>query len=343
MINKIIVPLDGSALAEKALPYATRLAHQLKAGLTLLRVEESQPAFSSLPAHAAPGTTGQTSLPSVAVQFGKLEEEEAYLQQVKTRLIKPEVAFPLTGTQVETQVVYGKSPRELATVIKEVKGDIVVMTTHGRSGLSLLMLGSIASHLVQHTTIPVILIRPAASETATTSTQPAGEVTTAPIVVTLDGSPNSEAIIEPASNLALQLGVKLHLLEVVYAIIPDGSGQLYIPPDYDPDRESAELKGQAEEYLKRLQAGLQAKGIDCTATVFCGQPAFAVVYNREPIYLIAEYARTVKAQLVAMATHARGRFWQVLLGSVSEAEVRQNNLPVMLVRMPGHHPQSSED
>jgi|GEM_PF-328037 len=340
MINNIIVPLDGSVLSEKALPYATTLAKQLKVKLTLLRVVElqtpvgSKAALStqnaSILAHQVQANTGQLL---------ELGENEAYLQQVKVRFISPEAAFQLSDEKVETRVVYGKSPRELAAIIKELNGDLIIMTTHGRSGLSLLMAGSIATNLIQHTNVPVILIKPTDSEV---TNQPSATDTLQPIVVTLDGSEGSEAILEVASSLALQLGVKLHLLKVVNVLIPDVSGQLTLPADYDLESEGAQLKKQAEEYLKGLEAGLQAKGVDCITSVLVGEPIIGMIYNSEPVFKIAAYAETVNAQLLAMATHARGRFSQVLLGSMSEEEVRQNPLPAMLVRMPEQHHHESE-
>jgi nucleotide-binding universal stress UspA family protein len=273
------------------------------------------------------------------VQLVELGEDEAYLQQLKARLISPEAAFQLLDEKVETRVIHGKSPRELAAIIKELNGDLVVMTTHGRSGLSLLMAGSVATNLIQHTNVPVILIKPTDSAVIN---QPSGTDNIQPIVVTLDGSQDSEAILEAASSLALQLGVKLHLLQVVSVLVPDVSGQLTFPPDYDLEDEGLQLKKQAEEYLKGLQTGFQAKGIDCVTTVLVGEPIIGMIYNSEPVFKIAEYAETVNAQLLAMATHARGRFSQVLQGSMSEEEVRHNPLPVVLVRMPEHHQHPNE-
>ncbi len=359
MINKIIVPLDGSALAEKALPYAASLTNQLKATLVLLRVAEARPLvveFSQAPQleagnvvysgnvkpnNSGLGVTAPEYTPAYSgnpyqtlTAYTDEQEDEDYLQKIKGTLVGAEAQTPLKTEQIQTRVVCGRSPKELAAIGKEEQGDLVVMTTHGRSGITLLMMGSIATNLIHQTNVPVILIKPTDSKVINEDPQPD---ITQPIVVTLDGSQDSEVILEAASNLALQLGVKLHLLQVVNVLMPNVGDQFYVPANYVPELEVTQLQEQATKYLQGLQADLQAKGLDCTISVIVGNPATAMVYNSEPVSRIAEYAQTVNAQLVAMATHARGRFAQVLLGSMSEKEVRENPLPVMLVKMPAHH------
>jgi nucleotide-binding universal stress UspA family protein len=107
--------------------------------------------------------------------------------------------------------------------------------------------------------------------------------------------------------------------------------------------EGTQLKELAEKYLERVQVGLKARGIDCITSVLLGDPVIASFYTAAPIVKIAEYAQKANAQLLAMATHARGRVGQVLLGSVSEEEVWESHLPVMLVRIPSHHKHESEN
>lgn len=230
----------------------------------------------------------------------------------------------------------------MGAIVKEAQADLVVMTTHGRSGVSLLLTGSVATSLIQHSSLPVILIK--LDETEGHDLEKAENLAIhnnlGPILVTLDGTPGSEVIVDSAANLAQQLGVKIHLFEVVSSVMPTGVGEMYYSPDYDPDKETGILKEQAEQYLQETQTRLSEKGVECITVVQTGEPKNSLGYNGEASTRILEYAREVKAQMVAMTTHGRGRLAQLVLGSVAEEVVRQSHLPVMLMHKMGHskHP-----
>lgn len=364
MYHKIIVPLDGSLLAEKALPYATKLTKQLKATLILLRVEEAHPLlveFSESPQVEAgnlihsgnmrpdplmvsgpdlvPAYSSTDSYQTFTSYTGE-QDDQNYLQKIKANLLEVEAETPLEAEQIQTLVVCGRSSKELAAIVKEEQADLVVMTTHGRSGLSLLLTGSVATSLIQHSSLPVILIKPDETPGLEQAEKPAINNTLGPILVALDGTSGSETILDAAANLAQQLGVKIHLFEVVSGVIPVGVGDAYYPPEYDLAEETTALRGQAEDYLKETQTRLSKRGIECITVVQTGEPTISLEYNGEPITRILAYAKEVKAQLIAMTTHARGRLGQLVLGSVAEEVVRQSHLPVMLMRKTAHsnHP-----
>ncbi len=363
MYHKIIVPLDGSPLAEKALPYATSLATQLKATLVLLRVEETSPLvveFSEPPQveagnliHAgkmkpeglmlngpdlvASYSTSTDQHQSFSSYSGEQDDQD-YLQKVKETLIGVGVETPFAAEQIQTLVVSGRASKELAAVVKEAQADLVVMTTHGRSGISLLLTGSVATSLIQHTNLPVILIKADGTQKASLeeAEKPHINNNSGPILVTLDGTPESEAMVDAAANLAQQLGVKVHLFELVSSVMPGGYGEFSSPPEYDQERETTALREQATQYLKETQTRLIERGVECITVVQTGEPTIPLEYNGEPITRIIAYAKEVKAQLVAMTTHGRGRLGQLVLGSVAEEVVRQSHLPVMLMRKTGH-------
>ncbi len=368
MYHKIIVPLDGSPLAEKALPYAVSLAKQLKTTLVLLRVDEAPPLvvdFAESPQVEAGNMihagkmrpdglmVSEPDLVSVYstdqyqtfTSYSGEQDDQDYLQKVKEALIGVGAETPLAAEQIQTLVVSGKSSKELATIVKEEQADLVVMTTHGRSGLSLLLTGSVATSLIQHSSLPVILIKPDQTEgqSLEKAGKPAINNNSGPILVTLDGTAGSETIMEAAADLAQQLGVKLHLFQVVSSVIPTGVGEAYYVPEYDLEQETTALREQAEQYLKEIQTRLEKKGVECITVVQTGEPTIPLEYNGEPITRIIEYARAVEVQLVAMTTHGRGRLGQLVLGSVAEEVVRQSHLPVMLMRKLDHSNHSVEN
>ena len=137
-VDTILVPLDGSSLAEAALPRAVELAEGSGAALLLLRA-----------AHAP-------TLPGVdptEAQVKVVEEAEEYLTDVAKRLAASGLA------NVRTSVWYGPAAYAIVEGARLHKADLIVMTTHGRSGLRRLILGSVAESVLRGTTTPILLVR----------------------------------------------------------------------------------------------------------------------------------------------------------------------------------------
>ena len=136
----ILVPLDGSPLAEVALPKALELAEISGARLLLLRAAQ---------AHSLPG------LDPTDFQVKVVREAEEYLARVGERLA--DQGFK----EVECSVWYGSAPYAIVEASRLYKVDLIVMTTHGRSGLGRLILGSVAESVLRGTTTPILLLRAA--------------------------------------------------------------------------------------------------------------------------------------------------------------------------------------
>ena len=137
-LQTILVPLDGSALAEAALPKAMELAQSSGAQLLLIRAAE---------ARTLPGAD-----PSEA-QIKVVSEAEDYLAQIQERLAAQGVK------DVETAVWYGPAAYAIVEAARLGKVDLIAMTTHGRSGLGRLILGSVAESVLRGTPTPIFLIR----------------------------------------------------------------------------------------------------------------------------------------------------------------------------------------
>jgi nucleotide-binding universal stress UspA family protein len=135
--ERILVPLDGSALAESALGRALEFVHG-GATLMLLRAAE---------AHTLPGVD-----PTDA-QVEVVREAEEYLATVAARLAEKGV------NHVETSVWYGPAAAAIVEAAKLRRADLIVMSTHGRSGLGRLILGSVAESVLRGTTTPILLLR----------------------------------------------------------------------------------------------------------------------------------------------------------------------------------------
>ena len=143
MYKKILVPLDGFPLADAVLPHAQALASSEEAQITLLRVS------------ADPAAEFSFSDPSLASQLIEDLEAESltYLQSIRARLQR-------AGLRTSFLIRQGAIAETILGVAAEIEADVISISTHGRSGVSRWLLGSIASRVVNQSPIPVLMIRP---------------------------------------------------------------------------------------------------------------------------------------------------------------------------------------
>ena len=137
--TRILVPLDGSKIAEAAIPEAAGMARGGECTLVLLHAAQ---------ARIPPGADVSGD------QVEALGEGERYLAGVKAYLAKE-------GIAVETHVWIGPPAPAIVECARANKADLIVMTTHGRSGLGRLVFGSVAESVLRGTPLPILLVRPA--------------------------------------------------------------------------------------------------------------------------------------------------------------------------------------
>jgi nucleotide-binding universal stress UspA family protein len=196
MSYRIMVPLDGSAFAEAALPTAYSLAQRLGAGVHLVRVHH--------PPLAAAGPGGGAAVDSAFDQ--ELEDEgRRYLDVLLRRIEAHERARSATAH------LRGPVVQTLTDYIHDESVDLVVMTTHARGGLSRLWLGSVADGLVRLTTVPVLLLRPGRQRPS----PPAAAPPFRRVLLPVDGGSAGDRVLEHAIALAGTSGVEYTLLRVL--------------------------------------------------------------------------------------------------------------------------------
>jgi nucleotide-binding universal stress UspA family protein len=145
----LLVPLDGSELAAEALHSAELLTEAFGARLTLLRVVQPVP------------------YPLYGEGYGYVPyDEDAEIAEARRHLEDQAIRLSGDGARVETRVVVGEPARVIGEVAREKDVDVVVMATHGHGGLSRVILGSVATATLRHTTAPLLLVRPAAIQAA---------------------------------------------------------------------------------------------------------------------------------------------------------------------------------
>src|SRR5689334_3170522 len=144
MFSKIVVPLDGSSLAEQALTTAIHLAKALNARLLLLQSFELKEIAGQL----------------VSSELELKKSAEAYLKHVLMAISDPALSCNIPTERVDILVEYGPAEDEIAVIAPFEGADLIVMATHSRAGLLGLLKGSIANRVLQLATVPVILIHP---------------------------------------------------------------------------------------------------------------------------------------------------------------------------------------
>lgn len=238
MLKNILVPLDGSELAERALPYATALGRRAAGAVLLVRAVRAQ----AVPA-VDPGPAQVTVADRATVELNEVVER-----------LRGE------GLRAEAHVYDEAAAAAILDASRRLQAGLVVMSTHGRAGLGRWIYGSVADDVLRHSEVPVLLVPPHC-EHAWPANRPLR------VLVPLDGSELAEAALRTAELLAETSAAELVLLRVVEPPIYPlyGDGYAYIPID-----EEAELA--LAEQVERLRAG----GTGATARTVVGQPAMAV-------------------------------------------------------------------
>ena len=311
MFGRILVPLDGSPGAERAIPAAARIARAFNSSIILLVV--IRPLISS----------GKNS---VAEEYSKADIDEE-LAKATAYLHKIVQSVELDIITTEVPALVGAVAPTILSATQSLHADLLVLCTHGHTGFKRWRLGSVAEKVIRHAPIPVLVLPERWSEPATANQQAVH------VLVALDGSSLSEAVLEPAASLtaglasaASQQGT-LQLIRVVD--IPSGYGKFRSAVDsfYDAQMR-AEAKPEYEQYLetvaKSFSEGELAKYKLAVSTVVSTDPDVAEA--------IVQTAEQEKADFIAMATHGRGGLQSWALGSITERVLHATKVPLFIVR-----------
>ncbi|HET7095147.1 MAG TPA: universal stress protein, partial [Thermomicrobiales bacterium] len=276
-MHHLLVPLDGSALAEAALPAAIRLGRALPARVTLLHVME----------RGAPATVhGHAHLDDPA-------KAAAYLTGVEAR-------FADAGIAVEVHVhpnPEGDVAASIAEHAAEFGADLIVLCAHGEGGLSGWWSGAMAQQVIRRVAPPVLLVRPRPDGMAPPFAPAAA-------FVALDGGSEGEAALPPALTLARALALGL-VLAVVVPTVGTLPGDRAATAIFVPSATAAALdleQDVAAAYLDGLAARLQPSGV----------PVRTVVARGDAVRQMAALAEHNGPNILALATHVRAgldAFW----------------------------------
>jgi nucleotide-binding universal stress UspA family protein len=291
MYRRTLVPLDGSPLAEHALPHAIALARATGGGLHLVRVTGARRASA-----------------------GDLSPEEGYLAGVARRVRD-------AGIGATIALRAGDAVDEIVAEAAD-GADLIAMATHGRGGLGRVLFGSVAAAVLSRSTVPVLLVRawlPAAQAVA---------LGPAPLIlVPLDGSAYAEAALPPAAALARALDGRLLLLRVVPPETPATAPLLLSSGELDAGqlRLLQEARdghlAEAGVYLDQVVSRLAALGHSAEREVRAGPVAATIVAAK----------REHGAALIAMTSRGYAGARRLVIGDVADAVLREGTRPLLLI------------
>jgi nucleotide-binding universal stress UspA family protein len=299
MFRRLVVPLDGSQLAERAVPYAIRLAQASHARLVLMQ------AVLSPPSPSLDGGDWERG------QLAAIEEGRQYLT---------DMAESMSGQvdAVEIATPYGRPAAKILQTVEEYEADGVVMTTHGRTGFDHLLHGSVTEAVLARCSVPVFVVHTRPGEAAAPTLSPAS----ARLLVAQDGSSFDGPVLDAALNI---LGPRGEIVLVMVAaeaqhVLRDDTGR-HVLAYIDQQEES--LTREAREYLREVAEPLRKRPapINVKIEVRIGDPASG----------IAMAAIDREADLIVMATHGRTGINRALFGSVAGTVLRTACTPVVLL------------
>ena len=298
MYTRMLIPLDSSKTAENVLPYGRILARTFQIPVELMEVLD----IAGMASHVAAEKARRLD---TVVTEGERSSEQ-YLKKI---------ASSFSDVNVRCTVERGRPEDVIIEKAAADKTTLIAMATHGRSGMSRWLLGSIAEKVLRATTNPLLLVR--ANKEAPTE----GEAVLRSIIVPLDGSELAESVLPTAVKFARLLNVGMVLFRAYELPASAYYGRENYLPNYEELK--SRVKEQAQDYLDKRIEAIKAEGVQTVSSVLIEGPG--------PNEII-DYARKSPNALITMCTHGRSGVKRWVLGSVTEKVVRHSGDPVLVMR-----------
>ncbi|MEO8288354.1 MAG: universal stress protein [Chloroflexota bacterium] len=295
MIERILVPLDGSQMAESVLPVVTALASCTGSTVIFLHIIEERPPRS---VHGEPHLSNEAESEAYLVKLGQSIPSTVRVEHHVHATEEHDVALSIASHAAELDI------------------SMVILCTHGRSGPRRVVWGSIAQQVIRRTTVPVLLARP--------DMHVPTRITT--LLVALDGTPAAEAAIPVAEELAKVCASNVVLARVVPTagtLTGDEAAVARLVPTATDATLDAEAT-QAVIYLDEVAARVASHNIPVRHRVLRG----------DPVQMLTEAAAKADASVIVIATHGRAGLGALWIGSVGAGLMGSARCPLLLVRIP---------
>ena len=285
MYENLLVPLDGSEVAERALPYVEELARRMHSEVILLTA-------------CAP-----------------VDRPERLLRAYLEKRVRE---FHSLGLHASAVVVHGNAADAILDFAEQNNLDMIVISTHGRTGVSRWVMGSVSSKILQKTHVPALLVRSGVLEVTNV------ERKLRKILVPLDGSRFAEYVVPYVQALCLGMESEPVLLKVVEPVkIPHIRA---FDEGFHLAKLESELLAKAEEeavhYLGNKKHALMSGGVRTTSLCLVG----------ESCPTILQYAEEHAIDLIVVASHGFSGITKWAYGSITSKIIEQSQLPVMVIR-----------
>jgi nucleotide-binding universal stress UspA family protein len=287
MWEKILVTLDGSDLAELALPYAEELAAAFGSEVLLLYV--SEPAES---------------------QYRHMHQ--LYIEDVAGQL--------KGGVKKVTPVILDGTPaKEIIDYAEKNKVSLIIMASHGRSGIMPWAAGSVANKVLHSASMPLLLVR-----AARPPKRAKGKHILNRVLLPLDGSEAGEAAMPYVQELMNRLGAEA----ILFGVVPPGKHIRTVGGlDYVlyPEQDLKQVKTEAREYLDKVYQQLKGEKGRVRVELKAGDIAREII----------DYAKRTRASLIAISSHGHSGIAKWVFGSIAHKIVQASDVPVLVVRATG--------
>ncbi len=310
MYRRILVTLDGTKLAERALGYARILGRSLNVPITLLRVVQYVPRVST---ELNPVRNVHRTLPY------RIDQGTIYLTRIAAGLKSD-------GLDVECIVQEGTPGSVIIEQANLVPGTLVAMSTHSRYGLPRLWFGSVTDEVLRKTEIPMLII--GSHVTWDAATEPDLDR----VIVALDGSDFAEKALPHGAAVAKALGLK-----VILAKVTPAEGLLFYEDRVDAPEDEInpeDVDSHAKKYLRNIERGLRKQKVRSIGK--------EVLHGMDASVALAEYAADGGNSLLAVATHARSGLARGLIGSVADRLVQESPNPLLVLHVVHHGAEDEE-
>jgi nucleotide-binding universal stress UspA family protein len=316
MVKRILVPLDGSALAARAIPVAARIARASAGSMLFLRVVSTASEFGMY--------NDASSLMQEAIEED-LNAANTYLSEISQ-------SQELAGLQVDTGIFTGSAALKIVDIAREQDIDLIVMCSNGDAGIKRWVMGGVAHKVLRHSSVPVLVLRDNGEQSAHLSQEQEQPLR---VLVTLDGSPLAEMALEPVRQLVTQLAASGHCQLTLLRVIdlPNRYGGWHSMSHID-NKVMGQARETADEYMQRVAERVRASLPDTTTVTTAIK-----IETDVPAAIIhaAEHGNAGEEDLggydlVAMATHGRDAIPRWALGSVTERVLDSTRLPLLVVR-----------
>jgi nucleotide-binding universal stress UspA family protein len=298
LAHPLLVPLDGSSIAEQVLPVAGAIAHRSGTKVHLATVVQLVPAFLA---------TGEEPMVNLELEQELRDQSAEYLRSTA------EALGTTHGLEVSYAVLDGSPAQALADHVRAKRVGLIVMTTHGHTGVNRFWLGSVADRLLRWVKVPVLLLRPKDGPQQTEFRR---------TVVALDGLSEGERVLDPGIELGSSCpDSHFTLVQVVEPPVALITRMALQPAKMRPHwRELQE--NCARSYLERVATRIRSRGLPVTTQMISARGV-----GDQNLGL----AHAIGADLVVVGTHGARGVERMLLGSVADKVIRGAAQAVLVV------------